>query len=165
MKRFFKILLIVLVSLFVLMQFYPKPKKNNNPVITQHDFSVTNTPPAPVQNILKRSCNDCHSNNTTYPWYAHVQPVAWWLGDHIREGKKELNFSEFGTYSLRRKYKKLEEIYSEVNEDKMPLSSYTRIHTDAVLSAEEKTILLDWVNAESKKMEAMYPIDSLKRKK
>ncbi len=164
MRRFFKILILSILVLFLLIQLYPRPQKNNNTSITQNDFSVINNPPPAIQNILKKSCNDCHSNNTVYPWYAHLQPVAWWLGDHIEHGKKELNFSEFGSYSPRRKYRKLEEMYGEVKEDKMPLPSYTWIHKDAILSAEEKQILLSWIDAESKKMEAVYPIDSLKRK-
>jgi len=165
MRRFLKILLLIIISLFILIQLYPRPVKNINANITKNDFSITNTPPMAVQNILKKSCNNCHSNNTVYPWYSHLQPVSWWLGDHIEEGKKELNFSEFGTYSPRKKYKKLEEMYSEVKDDKMPLSNYTIIHKDAILNVDEKQLFLSWVDAESKKMEAVYPADSLKRKK
>lgn len=164
MKRFFKLLLLLLLIVFALLQLIPRPKKNIDSSITKNDFTFTNTPPPAIQNILKRSCYDCHSNSTEYPWYAHVQPVAWWLGDHIEHGKKELNFSEFGTYNPRRKYKKLEEMYGEVKEDLMPLPSYTRIHRDAILNDDEKQMLLNWIDAESKKMEAVYPADSLKRK-
>lgn len=165
MRRFLKILILFIVIVFAVLQFIPRTKKNNNPTLTENDFSVTNNPPLAIQNILKKSCNDCHSNNTVYPWYAHIQPVAWWLGDHVEQGKKELNFSEFGAYSLRRKYRKLEEMYSEVKDDVMPLPSYTWIHKNAILTAEEKQLFLNWVDAETKKMEAVYPMDSLKRKK
>ena len=164
MKRFLKILILFILIVFALIQFIPRPTKNNNPAITQDHLFITNTPPPAIQNILKRSCFDCHSNSTVYPWYAHIQPVAWWLGDHIEHGKKELNLSEFGSYSLRRKYRKLEEMYGELKEDKMPLPSYTRIHQDAILSSREKELFLSWVDAETKKMEAAYPIDSLKKK-
>lgn len=165
MKRFLKIVLLFIIIVFALLQLIPRPKKNNNPDITKNDFTVTNTPPRAIQNILKRSCNDCHSNKTEYPWYAHIQPIAWWLGDHLEHGKKELNLSEFGTYNLRRKYKKLEEMYGEVKDGKMPLPSYTWIHKDAILTAEEKQLFLSWIDAETKKMEALYPIDSLKKRK
>ncbi len=164
MKRFLKILLLFILIVFALVQLVPRPKKNNNTEITRNDFSLTNMPPPAVQNILKNSCNNCHSNSTVYPWYADIQPLAWWLGDHIENGKKELNLSEYGSYNLRRKHHKLEEMYSEVKEDKMPLPSYTRIHRDAILNAEEKQLFLSWVDAEIKKMEAIYPIDSLKKK-
>ncbi len=118
-----------------------------------------------VKEILKISCHDCHSNNTRYPWYTAIQPFAMWLGDHVKEGKKELNFSEFGTYSLRRKYKKFKEIIDEVEEDKMPLESYTRGHRDAILTPEEKSVLINWASGEINKMETRYPADSLKSRK
>lgn len=164
MKRFFKILLLLLLIVFAVLQFVPRPEKNDNPMVTSNHFSLTNSPPQEIQNILKRSCYDCHSNATAYPWYAQIQPVAWWLGDHIEHGKKELNFSEFGTFSARRKYRKLEEMYGEVKEGKMPLPSYTRIHREAILNDTEKEMFLSWIDAESKKMEALYPADSLKKK-
>jgi hypothetical protein len=165
MKRFFKYFLLTLLILFVLVQFYPRPPKNVDLSASPNDISVTNKTTLGVQNILKKSCYDCHSNNTTYPWYASIQPVAWWLGNHITEGKKHLNFSEFGTYSLSQKYKKLEETIHEVENGDMPLTSYTLIHTDAKLGAAEKKTLLDWANAEYANMRANYPADSLVGKK
>ncbi|HNH22632.1 MAG TPA: heme-binding domain-containing protein, partial [Ferruginibacter sp.] len=111
------------------------------------------------------SCNDCHSNNTVYPWYAEVQPVAWWLNEHIEDGKKDLNFSEFASYRPRRQYKKLEEINELVKENEMPLNSYLWIHKDAKLSDQQKLTLANWVEATRDTLEARYPIDSLVRKK
>lgn len=165
MKRFFKVLFLILLALFILIQLYPRPMKNIEQSFNPNDISVTNKTTLAVQNILKSSCYNCHSNNTTYPWYSTVQPTAWWLGNHIRDGKKELNFSEFGTYSLRKKYKKFEEIIKEVKENEMPLKSYTLIHTDAKLDASEKAQLLDWANAEYVGMKTFYPADSLIGKK
>ncbi len=137
MKRFFKIFFLTIFIALLLLQLYPKPKQNVSATIGSNDISQVHQVPADVQKILTASCYDCHSNNTTYPWYASVQPVAMWLGDHIVEGKKELNFSEFGTYALRRQYRKLEEINSQVKDDEMPLSSYTVIHRDARLDEPE----------------------------
>jgi hypothetical protein len=119
--------------------------------------------PQNVQQILKTSCYDCHSNNTVYPWYSNIQPVAWWLKDHIDEGKRELNFSEFATYRIGRQYRKLEEINGEVKENKMPLESYTLIHSDAKLSDEQKLTLATWVTTLRDSIKAQYPEDSLKR--
>ena len=164
MKRFLKLLLITILALFILIQLYPRPKKNVEKNLNPYDISLTNKTPPGVHKILKVSCYNCHSNNTIYPWYASLQPVAWWLGDHITEGKKELNFSEFGTYSLRRKYKKLDEIIKEVEEDKMPLQNYTRLHHDAKLDTSEKAAILAWANTEYDKMTANYPADSLVKK-
>ena len=114
--------------------------------------------------ILSKACYDCHSNNTTYPWYASLQPVAWWLGDHIEHGKKELNFSEFGNYAPRKQYRKLEEVIEEVEADKMPLPSYTLIHRDARLKDNERQILINWARDQRQVMAGMYPPDSLARK-
>jgi len=159
-KRFFQLLLLALI----VIQFF-RPAKNKSEGMSKNDITTLYSVPQDVQDILKRSCNDCHSNNTVYPWYAEIQPVAWWLNDHIQEGKKDLNFSEFATYRLRRQYKKLEEINELVKENKMPLNSYLWIHTDAKLNDQQKLTLANWVEAVRDTMEAKYPIDSLIRKK
>src|ERR1700754_4671360 len=104
-KRTFQILLLG----FIIIQFF-RPAKNKAEGMSNNDITKIYAVPANVQSILKTSCYDCHSNNTVYPWYAQVQPIAWWLNNHIQDGKKDLNFSEFKTYSIRRQYRKLEEI-------------------------------------------------------
>ncbi len=165
MKRFFKILFYTLLIALLLIQFYPKPTKNVSASINSNDITLAHNVPPDVQNVLKTSCYDCHSNNTSYPWYAKIQPFALWLENHIEEGKDELNFSEFGSYSIRRKFKKLEEISKQVKEDEMPLSSYTVIHRNAKLDENKKLLLANWVIALRDSMKANYPADSLKRKK
>lgn len=162
MKKFFKRLLLVLLIAFIVIQFF-RPEKNIAAGISANDITTKYAVPQNVQQILKTSCYDCHSNNTVYPWYSNIQPVAWWLKDHIDEGKRELNFSEFATYRIGRQYRKLEEINGEVKEDKMPLSSYTIIHKDAKLSNEQKLALATWVTALRDSIKAQYPEDSLKR--
>lgn len=165
MKRFFKILFYTLFIAFLLIQLYPKPAKNVSESTGTNDIAAVHQVPDNVLQVLKTSCYDCHSNNSVYPWYASIQPVALWLGNHINEGKSELNFSEFGKYSLRRQYRKLEEINEEVKENKMPLSSYTLIHRDATLNDEKKILLATWVTALRDSFKANYPADSLARKK
>lgn len=96
--------------------------------------------------IFKTSCFNCHSNNTNYPWYNKIQPVAWILEDHIAEGKEELNFNEFGSYSIRRQKSKLKSMASQIDDDEMPLSSYTLIHKEAKLSDEDKDKVLTWID-------------------
>ncbi|MPS63463.1 heme-binding domain-containing protein [Chryseobacterium sp.] len=98
-----------------------------------------------VQGLLKTSCYDCHSNNTAYPWYSNIQPVKWWLADHVNSGKRHLNFDEFNTYTKERKLKKLDEIVETVKEGEMPLSSYTIIHHNAKLSSTDKSEIEKWV--------------------
>ena len=154
----------MLLVLLVLIQFYPRKAANNNPDASR-DIASVHTVPAPVQNILRSACYDCHSNKTTYPWYSKLQPVSMWLEDHIAEGKKELNFSEFATYPLARQFRKLEEIGGEVKEGEMPLESYTFIHTDAKLTADQRATLVNWSDALRDSMQKVYPADSLVRKK
>jgi hypothetical protein len=121
--------------------------------------------PQNVSDILKKACRDCHSNNTVYPWYSEVQPVGLWLINHVQEGKRELNFSEFGSYAIGRQYKKLDEMIDEVKEGEMPISSYTLIHTNAKLSDIEKQILIDWCEVIRDTIKSKYPADSLILKK
>jgi len=115
-------------------------------MVPKTDFMVVNNVPTEVERIITTSCYDCHSNNTEYPWYNRVQPVAWFLEGHIKEGKEELNFNEWDTYSSRRKNSKLKSIISQIEDDEMPLSSYTIIHREAKLSKEEKKIVFEWVS-------------------
>lgn len=164
MKKVLKAVLIVLLVAFIIIQFF-RPAKNSGEEIAANQITAVQNVPEDVQQILKVSCNDCHSNTTYYPWYSKIQPVAWFLDDHIIEGKKELNFSVFATYSLSRQYKKFKEIRKQVEEDEMPIFSYTLPHRDAVLSAEQKSTLIDWAANSMKDMEGKYPADSLVKKK
>ena len=164
LKKILKRTLQILLLAFILIQFI-RPAKNRANDISNNDISKIYAVPADVEAILKSSCYDCHSNNTVYPWYAEVQPVAWWLADHVKEGKKELNFSEFATYRIGRQYRKLEAINKQVKEGEMPLESYLWIHNNAKLSDAQKLILANWVTSIRDTIKANYPADSLVRKK
>ncbi|MCW3093888.1 MAG: cytochrome [Ferruginibacter sp.] len=165
MKKNLKRLGLILLAIFIIIQFF-RPARNINiaPAAFANDITKVYPVPDSVQAILKSSCYDCHSNNTVYPWYANIQPVAWWLNDHIVEGKNELNFSEFASYRIRRKYKKMEEVIDQVKKDEMPLYSYTIIHRYAALSKNQKNSLIDWANEVRDTIKANYPADSLLRK-
>lgn len=142
MKRIKKILLGLLIVL-ILIQFI-QPVRNKSTALLSTDITKTINVPGHVQDILKASCYDCHSNNTNYPWYSRIQPFGWLLARHIRNGKAELNFNEFGSYSLRRQISKLNGLGNSVKDGTMPLSSYTMIHKSARLSKEDKSLLIDW---------------------
>ncbi len=163
MKIFKRILLVLLVVL-ILIQFF-RPQRNISASPSPADISTIYPVPANVGSILKKACYDCHSNNTNYPWYANVQPIAWWLNDHVEEGKRGLNFSEFASYRLRKQYHKLEEVIDEVKKGDMPLQSYTLIHADARLTAEDRNALTNWADAIRDTMQAKYPVDSLIQKR
>ncbi len=155
-----KILLFLLVVLLVLQAFRPK-KDNTGPTGLAANINNFVNVPSDVDQLLKTSCYDCHSNKTTYPWYSNIQPFGWWLDDHVDEGKKELNFDDYGNYNLRRKYHKIEEVAEMVEEGEMPLPSYTIIHTDAKLDEEQKKLIIGWTNNVMNDMKAKYPMDSL----
>jgi exonuclease VII small subunit len=137
-----KIMIGLLVALVVIQ--FIRPAKNIHTEAMPQDIATVYPMPDSVHHILQVACYDCHSNNTRYPWYTDIQPVAWWLNDHVKEGKQELNFSEFGSFTTKRKVKKLQKIVHEVEDGGMPLDSYTWIHKDAVLSADEKKMLIEW---------------------
>jgi hypothetical protein len=139
-----KIAIGLLIAL-VIIQFF-RPDRNISSEKSPNDITNKYAVPASVQEILKTSCYDCHSNNTVYPWYANIQPVAWWLADHVNEGKKELNFSEFLTYSPKKAHRKLEEVNELVKEGEMPLQSYTIIHQNAKLSEPQKLEIATWAD-------------------
>ncbi|MEI7734886.1 MAG: heme-binding domain-containing protein [Ferruginibacter sp.] len=162
MKKFLKRLFLVLLLAFIVIQFF-RPEKNISTVTSANDITTKYAVPADVQTILKTSCYDCHSNNTAYPWYNNIQPVAWWLKNHVDEGKKELNFSEFASYRIGRQYRKLDEVNKQIKEGEMPLESYTIIHGNAKLSEQQKLVVASWVNAIRDSIKAQYPEDSLKR--
>lgn len=140
-----KKILIVLVALVIIIQFFRIDKTNPITPI-EKDFIEMNQPPAEIAAILKTSCYDCHSNQVSYPWYTNIAPVSWFVKDHINEGREELNFSEWGDYSLKRKDHKLEECAEEVEEGEMPLDSYFIMHSDAELTHEQRETMEHYFN-------------------
>lgn len=143
MKRLFRFALYLLLIAFVAIQFY-RPPRTNPPVDAQH---VMQAPPQ-VQSILDRSCNDCHTNNTTWPWYTNIAPVSWFTIDHVNEAREELSFSEFGTYAPKKADHKLEEICEMVEKGEMPLREYVWLHPSARLSEADKRTLCEWAESE-----------------
>ncbi len=134
----------MLLVAFVGIQFIPTTR-NQSDSVPSTDFMLVNNVPKNIQNKLQISCYDCHSNNTQYPWYNKVQPVAWFLEDHIKEGKAELNFNEWNSLSTRRKTSKLRSIIKQIENGEMPLDSYTFIHRDARFSEAEAEEIINWV--------------------
>ena len=146
-------------ALFLALQLV-RPAKNLSNDQSRHLNTILPVP-AGVESILKVACNDCHSNYTVYPWYAHIQPLGLWLRDHVEEGKRELNFSTFANKRAAVQNHKLEEIIEMVKEGEMPLASYTWIHRDAILSQEQKNVLTGWAQSLMDTLKTRYPADSL----
>lgn len=142
LKRIGFALLIVLVGI----QFIPS-RSNQSTAVPTTDFVKSYKVPEEVAHMLNTSCYNCHSNNTNYPWYSRVQPVGWFLENHIKKGKSELNFSEFGDYSARKQKSKLKSMISQIEKDQMPLPTYTFIHRDARLTKDDKEVLVGYFNS------------------
>ena len=136
--------LLMAVFCFVAIQFF-QPARNQTGQVEATDIHDVYAIPGYVSTIFKTGCYDCHSNNTRYPWYSKIQPGAWLMANHIRDGKAELNFSEFGSYSARRQKSKLKAIAGSVSEEEMPLKSYILLHPKAKLSEDDKKSILAWV--------------------
>jgi hypothetical protein len=147
--------------IFLLAQFL-RPEKNLSDDQT-HAISTKYPVPDSVAAILKVACNDCHSNKTTYPWYAEIQPVAWWLSDHVKDGKRHFNLSDFTTRRIAFQNHKLEEMIEQIEKGEMPLPSYTNfgLHSEAKLTAQQKRILVSWAKTQMDSLKVQYPADSL----
>ncbi|WP_347374905.1 heme-binding domain-containing protein [Aequorivita sp. Q41] len=141
LKKVVKITLILALIALVAIQFC-RPEKNSEGYKSVALFETETKPTPKVVAILKENCYDCHSNQTVYPWYSEIAPFSFFLEDHIKDGKKHFNVSDWKNYSVKKKEHKLEEFLEMVEDDEMPLQSYTLIHGN--LSEEDKKLLLQW---------------------
>jgi hypothetical protein len=132
-----------LLSTLILIQFI-RPTRNVSNEAEPDEIAKRYTVTEEVHAILKHSCYDCHSNKTTYPWYANIQPVGWWMQHHVSEGKDELNFSVFGSYSEKRARHKFKEIEEAMEDGSMPITSYTIMQGEKKLSQEQAKAVADW---------------------
>ncbi len=141
-----KKILLLFVAVFLAIQFII-PAHNKSGQVLPTDFAKVFTAPANVQSTLQNACYDCHSNNTNYPWYSNIQPMAWVMARHISKGKAKLNFSGFGSNTTRKQISKLKEILNQIKDSEMPIPSYKLMHKSARLSQDEKTLLINWLQA------------------
>ena len=143
LRKILKITVLVVILGLIIVQFFAIDR-TNPPISEGETLEAAVAVPADVSQILGRSCNDCHSHKTVYPWYSYVQPSGWFLRGHIDDARRHLNFSKFNTYEPKKKAKKLEEICEEVEAGAMPLPSYLWIHGDAALSKSDAAALCSW---------------------
>jgi hypothetical protein len=141
--KIIKKLLILLLIVFIVIQFF-RPQKNISDTIPATDFIAMTKPSPQIEATLRAACYDCHSNNTNYPWYSELAPVSFVIAEHVKDGKKHLNFSEWDTYSAKKKAHKLEELVEEVEEGHMPEESYTWMHAEAKLTEAQISELTNW---------------------
>jgi hypothetical protein len=129
-----------IAGLLVALQLVPIDR-DNPPV----DFNMP--APSAVESILKRSCYDCHSHETRWPWYGYVAPVSWLVAYNVAEARSELNFSTWKAYRPDKRRRLLRDALEEIEEESMPPWEHLLMHTEARLSGEEREILRDWVVA------------------
>lgn len=152
MKRIVWIIIGILVTAMVVIQFFQSPK-NLGAESTENDlFTTAGNMPREVRDMIKASCTDCHSDYTVYPWYGSIAPVSWMLASHIREGREHLNLSVWGTLSDRKKISALQEMGEVVTSGEMPLKGYARLHKNAHLTKDQKDQLLRWIDLETKRL-------------
>jgi hypothetical protein len=153
-----------LAVLLIIVQFI-RPEKNESNDLT-FDITTKYEMPGDVEQVLKTACYDCHSNQTIYPWYYNFQPVAWWVSNHVTDGKRHLNFSNFTQRSIAVQNHKFEEIVEMVEEHEMPMKEYTYLgmHPDANLTDQQRQLIINWARAQMDTLKANYPADSLKMK-
>lgn len=152
MKKIIKIVLVILIIGFVVIQFF-RPERTSSEVYGENHITKMMNVPDDVQKILKRSCFDCHSEHTLWPWYSNIAPMSWLVAQDVRRGRAKMNFSQWGKISQSKRDERLQSICDEIKEDEMPLPNYLLIHRDAVLSQQEKDILCTWAENELKKIE------------
>jgi len=138
-----KKVLIFLLIVFVFIQVF-RIDKTNPPVNKSVDFLTVKKTPESTAKIIRNSCYNCHSNESVYPWYSNVAPASWLMKNHIDEGRKHLNFSDFATYQTDQQLHKLEEAVEMVQNAEMPLESYLLGHQDARLSDAQRQELVDY---------------------
>lgn len=135
-----KTIIIIVAAAFIAIQFVPVNRDNPAGPDT---FNA----PADVKKIIERSCYDCHSNKTRWPWYAHVAPVSWAVAGHVHEGRRRLNFSNWQNMPAKNQWSKREILSDEIEEGGMPLPQYLPMHPDARLSEKEKQAVYKWARS------------------
>lgn len=146
MRKGIKKILIIGVIIFLLMQLYQPARNESSGQDFTNNFTNVYNVPDNVETILKKSCYDCHSNNTRYPWYSYIQPIRIFMESHIKDAKENLNFDEFGKYSKRKQENKSDRIIKQIKSNEMPLASYTFAHKNARLTPAQKKVVMNWIN-------------------
>lgn len=111
--------------------------------------------PGQAMAVLNRSCMDCHSSKTAWPWYSYVAPMSWLVENDVRRGRERMNFSDWDQYTFKEREKLLADIGTAVKNHEMPLPQYTLVHRRAKLSDAETDILYQWARAERRRLRAV----------
>jgi hypothetical protein len=153
MKRKWKWIFGVLAAVFAGLQF-TNPAHTNPPVPPGGDISATNPPPPQIAALLRAACYDCHSDETTWPWYSRVAPVSWLVVSDVNDGRERLNFSEWPHALPGRAAKRLERVSEELDYKNMPPRKFTLMHPAARLTAAQRQELIQWADDTAAKLKA-----------
>jgi hypothetical protein len=150
-QKILKWTVIALAVIFAALQFI-RPARTNPPVDESRTILAQTHITPEVARLLDRSCNDCHSNQTRWPWYSNIAPVSWFVVNHVNVGRREMNLSDWAQYSRDDQQGFLKRICREVTSGQMPLASYLRLHGEAKLSTEDVRTLCDWASSETERL-------------
>jgi hypothetical protein len=145
MRRWLPRIVLTAIALTIAIQFVPIDRRNPPVIVSQTIYATTSVPPN-IRAIVDRSCKDCHSNETRWPWYSYVAPASWLVSNDVHEARRKMNFSEWGTYSQNKKAHELEEICNELLDGSMPDSKYTFIHRTARLTQPDREAVCQWID-------------------
>lgn len=126
-------LLWIVAGLFVAIQLVPYGRAHTNPPVLGEP--AWSSPEARA--AFFRSCGDCHSHETRWPWYSQVAPVSWLVQRDVDEGRAHFNVSAWG----HQRKNDGDEAAEEVRDEKMPLPIYLVTHPEARLTAAERAAL------------------------
>ena len=138
MKTSIKVGLLALAAIVLALQLYPVDR--SNPPVT----GAMALPEGDTGAVLRAACMDCHSNETTWPWYSRVAPASFFVAEHVEEGREHVNFSTWTTEDAESRAHMLEEIVEVLEEGEMPLRSYTLLHPGARLDEGQRRLLMQW---------------------
>ncbi|MBZ0243944.1 MAG: heme-binding domain-containing protein [Bacteroidales bacterium] len=144
MGRTQKILLVLIVLIIAIQFIRPERNIENNP--SRYDLFHKTGHPVEISTMVQSACYDCHSNRTAYPWYASVAPVSWIIANHVKEGKENLNFSDWKLLDSSQQLHALEDIIEVLEEQEMPLKQYQWLHSEAKLTPEKRAQIIKWAN-------------------
>jgi hypothetical protein len=148
MKKLIKIFVIVIILAFIGIQFI-RPNRTNPISDKSRDVSYYINIPENVKQTLERSCYDCHSNLTRWPWYTNISPASWLVAKDVEDARSQMNFSEWGTYNIIDQISYLDHINKQVKKGSMPLGKYLLLHSDAKLTDADRDLVCKWAKTAS----------------
>jgi hypothetical protein len=142
-RRWLKRIGIGVAVLVVICQLFPI--RRDNPAFNRsHTIEATESLPPAVKAVLGRSCLNCHSSQTSWPWYSYVAPVSWMISGDVHDARKAMNLSDWGNYPAKKREEKLEEICEQVTNGDMPDRKYALFHRSSRITPQERDAVCQW---------------------